>query len=153
MIMQHPGHSQPPNFQSASVVSPPMTAPPTMGPHLMPPQVPAPPCPPLAAPLPVPPPSVPSMSSASPSMCPSPSTNFSFSVQMSSPRVATVLVRSENFEPLKAWMPWIEWDGCWLESYPLQTEFRVATPLLEASVHQLMARRFMPTQSRLAARM
>lgn len=77
----------------------------------------------------------------------------SFSVCQSHPRIATVLVKSQNFDPLRIWMPWIEWDGCWLESFPLQTTFRVPAVLLEESVRALMTRGFYAQQSRLAARM
>jgi hypothetical protein len=77
----------------------------------------------------------------------------SFSVSQSHPRVAHVLVKSQNFDPLRAWMPWIDWDGCWLESFPLQTIFRVSSARLEMAVQTLMARGFYAQQSRLAARM
>jgi hypothetical protein len=77
----------------------------------------------------------------------------SFAVSQSHPRWASVLVKSENFDPLRAWMPWIEWDGSWLESFPLQTTFRVTTNMLEQCVKVLMARGFTAQQSRLAARM
>ena len=76
-----------------------------------------------------------------------------FSVQQSSPLVAGIILHSENFEPVKAWFPWCQWDGSWMESYPLQTEFRVPAARLPDTVQGLMARGFAPAQSRLAARM
>ena len=68
-------------------------------------------------------------------------------------QVVHVLVKSENFDPLRDWMPWIIWDGSWLESYPLQTEFKIPIQMVDMTVRVLMKRGFMPKQSRLAARM
>jgi hypothetical protein len=122
---------------------------PTFGPHPLPQQQqPMAPSVPLASPPTQPQPQLPvaPRPSLNPALC-------NFSVQQSSPLFAGVLVRSENFDPLASWMPWIAWDGCWMDTYPLQTEFRTPAARLADCVQVLMSRGFAPVQGRLAARM
>jgi hypothetical protein len=141
--------------QQQSMIQPTQPQLPMFGPHPLPQpqqqqqqqQPPMAPSLPLVSP-PQPQPQLPvaSRPSLNPALC-------NFSVQQSSPLFAGVLVRSENFDPLANWMPWISWDGCWMDTYPLQTEFRTPAARLADCVQVLMSRGFAPVQGRLAARM
>jgi hypothetical protein len=77
----------------------------------------------------------------------------SFSILQTHPRFASLTLRCDEFHPLRQWFPWIDWDGSWIESYPMQTSFRVQAQMMEQTVKGLMRRGFMAQQSRLAARM
>ena len=156
--MQQPQLQQapPPMQQQPAVPMHPhamMQPPPTVfGPHPLPPQQPQQMLPPHMHP---PPQSAQYARPASPPMAApalDPSLN-TFSVQQSHPRFASIHVRCENYEPLRSWLPFIQWDGSFVESYPMQTEFRVPAQRVEECVGVLMRRGFAPMQSRLAARM
>ena len=109
MIPQHPASLQQQQHQQHSMMhgpmmpAPPQQAPPFIGPHPAPigmqqqsPPLSAPPF--CAAPI------------ALPHVAPAPPSHLkTFSVQMTNPRIAAILVRAEDFEPLHSWMPFIHW--------------------------------------------
>lgn len=160
-MMMQPMQQQPPPMQQQPAIPHALMQPPppqqqqqqaVFGPHPLPapqqqpsPQMP----PPLLHPPQMPPQSHPPMP-APHALDPALNT---FRVQMSHPRFASIHLRCESYEPLRSWLPFIQWDGSFLESWPLQTEFRVPAHRVDECVGTLMRRGFAPMQSRLAARM
>ena len=122
------------------------------------PQLPFPPCPPQSAlflppPSLHPPPSVfpPSPTSSLPT-CPAytPSSADdapSFSLTLLSPHHPALLkFSSTSFIPLRLWLPWLDWDGSWVESHPMQTTARCPVSKLSETIHLLQQKGFKQTR-------
>lgn len=52
------------------------------------------------------------------------STYKRFSVYQSNDKdMMIVCIKTTEYDPLKKWLPYIDWDGTYMESYPMQTSF------------------------------
>ena len=125
----------------------------------LPPSFPAQPFPPssysLFLPPPLPPASPPSFPPSSASSLPFPAAyapsmcddGSSFTLTLLSPHHPALLkLSSSSFAPLRQWLPWLEWDGHWQESYPMQTTARCPVNRLSDTIHVLQQHGFKQTR-------
>ena len=71
----------------------------------------------------------------------------SFSLTLLSPHHPALLtVFATSFHPLLAWLPWLHWDGCWVESHPMHTTARCPVDRLGDTVAVLQQKGFKQTR-------
>ena len=77
----------------------------------------------------------------------------SFSVSLNSPHHPAMLkLTATSYLPLRAWLPWLEWDGSWMESHPMQTVARCPIGMLSETVRILHEKGLKQTRHMLMAR-
>ena len=93
-------------------------------------------------------------SSFSPSLSspvsPSSSSSFpSFSIQYppSLHRPAVFLLRCEVCPPILSWLPFVSWDGSFLDAWPVELSFRCPAPLVSHAANILIKRGFSQSQT------
>jgi hypothetical protein len=71
----------------------------------------------------------------------------SFSLTLTSPsHPALIKLSSTSFAPLRSWLPWLDWDGSWLETHPMQTTARCPIDKLGQTISVLQQKGFKQTR-------
>ena len=77
----------------------------------------------------------------------------SFSLSLHSPHhPALIKLTATSFLPLRAWLPWLEWDGSWVESHPMQTVARCPVGRVSETVRILHEKGVRQTRHMLLAK-
>lgn len=77
----------------------------------------------------------------------------SFSLSLHSPHHPALLkLTATSFLPLRHWLPWLEWDGSWVESHPMQTVARCPVGAVSETVRILQEKGLRQTHSMLLAK-
>ena len=77
----------------------------------------------------------------------------SFSLSLHSPHhPALVKLTATSFLPLRSWLPWLEWDGSWVESHPMQTVARCPIGMVSDTVRILHEKGLKQTRHMLLAK-
>ena len=77
----------------------------------------------------------------------------SFSLSLHSPHhPALVKLTATSYLPLRAWLPWLEWDGSWVESHPMQTVARCPVGRVSETVQILQEKGVRRTRPMLLAK-
>jgi hypothetical protein len=76
-----------------------------------------------------------------------------FTLTLISPTHPALLkLTSHSFDNLREWLPWIEWDGHWQETYPLNTLARIPLIYIQETITRLKMHGYIQTNNMLMAR-